>query len=59
MPELLQENFTAENVLACLRPWLKDDAANAAARQSLAETMKLLRSDGGAIVRIVDQLNLA
>ncbi len=57
MPELLQENFTVENVIAHVRPWLKDAAANAAARQSLAETMKLLRSDGGAIVRIVDQLN--
>ena len=56
MPELLQENFTVENVLSHLRPWLTDASANAAARESLAETMKLLRSDGGAIVRIVDQL---
>ena len=57
MPELLQENFTVENVLSHLRPWLTDASANAAARESLAETMKLLRSDGGAIVRIVDQLD--
>ena len=56
MPELLQENFTVENILHYVVPWLKDAAANAAARESLAETMKLLRSDGGAIVRIVDQL---
>ena len=57
MPELLQENFTVENILHYVVPWLKDESANAAARQSLAETMKLLRSDGGAIVRIVDQLD--
>ena len=56
MPELLQENFTVENILQYVAPWLADESANAAARQSLAETMKLLRSDGGAIVRIVDQL---
>ena len=52
MPELLQEDFTVENVLAQIRPWLTDDAANAAARQKLADTMKLLQSDGGAIARI-------
>ena len=52
MPELLQENMTVENVLARIRPWLTDRAANAAARQSLADTMKLLKSDGGAIARI-------
>ena len=53
MPELLQEAFTAENVLSHLRPWLADPVANAAARLSLRETMRLLRSDGGAIDRIV------
>ena len=52
MPELLQENMTVENVLARIRPWLTDRAANAAARQSLADTMKLLKSDGGALARI-------
>ena len=52
MPELLQEDFTVENVLAQLRPWLTDEAANAAARKSLVDTMKLLKSDGGAIARI-------
>ena len=54
MPELLQENFTPENILRCVRPWLTDPVANAVARQSLAETMKLLKSDGGAIERIAD-----
>ena len=52
MPELLQEDFTTENVLAQIRPWLTDASANATARQTLADTMKLLKSDGGAIARI-------
>ena len=52
MPELLQEDFTVENVLERLTPWLTDEAANAAARQMLADTMKLLKSDGGALARI-------
>ena len=56
MPELLQEGFTAEKVLAALRPLLADPVANAAARQSLADAMKLLKSDGGAIGRIVKEL---
>ena len=54
MPELLQEDFTAVNILRYVDPWLRDAAANAAARQSLAETMKLLKSDGGAIGRIAN-----
>ena len=56
MPELLQEDFTAGNILRYVAPWLEDAAANAAARQSLADTMKLLRSDGGAITRIARSL---
>lgn len=52
MPELLQEDFTVGNIVRYVAPWLRDAAANAAARQSLAETMKLLKSDGGAIARI-------
>ena len=58
MPELLQENFTAGNILRSVAPWLEDPAANAAARQLLAETMKLLKSDGGAIARIVTCLGV-
>ena len=54
MPELLQENFTAANILRYVRSWLADPVANAVARQSLADTMKLLKSDGGAIARIAD-----
>ena len=52
MPELLQEDFTAEKVLAVLCPLLEHEEANAVARALLNETMKLLRSDGGAIARI-------
>ena len=52
MPELLQEDFTVENVLGRLTPWLTDEEANAAARQSLADATKLLKSDGGALARI-------
>ena len=58
MPELLQENFTVGNVLQQVRPWLTDAGANTAARQDLADTMKFLRSDGGAIVRIADSLGV-
>ena len=52
MPELLQEGFTAANILQYVRPWLTDPVANAVARQALDDTMKLLKSDGGAIERI-------
>ena len=59
MPELLQEDFTVEKVLAAVRPLLEDASANAAARQSLAETMALLKSDGGAIERIATTLQIS
>lgn len=56
MPELLQEDFTVENVLGRIRPLLTDESANADMRRALSETMRLLGSDGGAIARIVDCL---
>lgn len=56
MPELLQEDFTAERVQAAVLPWLTDASAAAAARQALSGTMRLLRREGGAIGRIVDQV---
>ena len=56
MPELLQEDFTVGNIVRYVAPWLKDAAANAAARRLLAEAMKLLKSDGGAIARIARSL---
>ena len=58
MPELLQEDFTVGDILQYVSPWLTDEAANAAARQALADTMKLLRSDGGAIARIAACLSV-
>lgn len=58
MPELLQEGFTVENILQYVRPWLTDPVANAVARQALDDTMKLLKSDGGAIERIVTCLGV-
>ena len=58
MPELLQEDFTAEKVLAAIRPHLTDPVANAVARQALDDTMRLLKSDGGAIGRIVTCLGV-
>ena len=58
MPELLQENFTAANILRYVRPWLADPVANAIARKALGDTMVLLRSDGGAIGRIVTCLGV-
>ena len=52
MPEFLQEDFTVENVLGKLLPWLTDERANASARQDLSKTMKLLTSDGDSLTRI-------
>ena len=56
MPELLQEDFTAARVREQLLPWLTDAAANADARQRLANTMSIMRTGDGAIGRIVDEL---
>jgi lipid A disaccharide synthetase len=56
MPELLQEDFTAESVSKVLSGWLDDDAAALAERKKLAETMRLLAADGDAISRVVDKL---
>ena len=58
MPELLQEDFTAEKVLTAICPLLSDPVANAVSRQALADTMKLLKSDGGAIKRLVTCLGV-
>ena len=58
MPELLQEDFTVENILRYVLQWLTDPVANAVARQALADTMKLLKSDGGAVGRIAESLEV-
>ena len=56
MPELLQEDFTVVNILQYVSAWLNDPVANAVARQSLADTMRFLKSDGWAIARIARRL---
>lgn len=58
MPELIQGDFTPDNILRFVRPWLTDEAAGAAVRRALAKTMELLRSDGDSIARIVTVLGL-
>ena len=52
MPELIQQDFTVDNVLAHLRPWLTDAAANKAARAALSDAAGLLRPDGDPIAKI-------
>ena len=52
MPELLQENLTAENLKAVLGPLICDENARKSAKNRLSEAMRLLASDGDAIGRI-------
>lgn len=47
MPELLQEDFTAEAVAERIVPWMSDPAARERAAARLDETRRRLRSDGG------------
>ena len=54
MPELLQEDFTVSNVVSTLRPWLTDETARVAAAKRLDTAVSLLKSDGGAVAKIVD-----
>ena len=56
MPELIQQDFTVPKMLAHLRPWLTDPAANAAARAALESSVGLLRTDGDAVEKITDIL---
>ena len=53
MPELIQQDFTAENVVSYLRPWLTDAAANAKARSELSAAAALLDSGSDPIAKIV------
>lgn len=53
MPELLQENFTAEAVRAYLDKWLADPAARAQAIAGLDAAMAYLRSDGDPLARVL------
>ncbi len=56
MPELLQENFTADTVCAHLEPWLEDLSLCAEAAKRLEKTAGLLKSDGDPIGKIVEAL---
>ena len=49
MPELLQEDFTAEAVVRQLTAWLSDPAARAEASARLDRAMAYLQSDGDPI----------
>ena len=52
MPELIQQDFTAANVVAHLRPWLTDAAANARARAELSAASALLDSGSDPVAKI-------
>ncbi len=56
MPELLQEDFTAEAVAAKLSLWLTDDEARARAVADLERTVRLLRAEGDCVGNIVANL---
>jgi lipid-A-disaccharide synthase len=53
MPELLQEDFTAEAVSAVLMKWLSDEAARKEAVSRLDETVRHLDSPGDPLANIV------
>lgn len=52
MPELIQQDFTAEKVVSYLKPWLTDAAANMAARSALSAAAGLLNSGSDPIERV-------
>ena len=59
MPELLQENFTVENLKALLGPLVSDETVREKAKKRLSEAVDILRSDGDAIGRIADEILVA
>ncbi|MBO5642765.1 MAG: lipid-A-disaccharide synthase [Kiritimatiellae bacterium] len=56
MPELLQADFTPENVCEYLSKWLTDDVERRQSVERLDNAMSLLHSDGCAINRIVKEV---
>lgn len=59
MPELLQENFTAEAVIGILGGWLADSASCRVAAMRLDEAVRHLESEGdplGAIAEVVTKV---
>ena len=53
MPELLQEDFTAEALAETLRSYLTDESVRKEAAEKLQRAMALLKSDGDAVGKIV------
>lgn len=56
MPELLQEDFTAERTAEVVSRWLADPAARADAAARLDATVKTLETGSSALARIVQTL---
>lgn len=54
LPELLQENFTVENVKSYIDKWLDNPQERAKAVAALSNTMKLLVTDSDPIQKIAD-----
>ncbi len=52
MPELLQENFTAEKLRAGLERWLNDEHECSKTREAIVETIKLITSNGKSMAKI-------
>lgn len=53
MPELLQEDFTADNVRKYISLWLKDEDSRSEAAARLDATMRHLCADGDSMTKIV------
>ena len=56
MPELLQENFTAEATRGYLEKWLADQKSRDDAARKLDRTLEMLKSSGDAYARIAEIL---
>lgn len=56
MPELLQEDFTAEALAKRLESYLTDEATRKDAADKLQNAMALLKSDGDAVGKIVSYI---
>ena len=59
MPELLQEDFTAENAAELLRPYLDSEEAHREAARRLDAAVKLLDTGSSAFSRIVSAVGCA
>ena len=57
MPELLQENFTAEATRSWLEKWLCDPAERRKASDALAKAVALLSADGDSYAKIAEEIS--